>query len=306
MATPVTDKPSHSISGYLAAIGSFILIIFSMVYGFSILSTWPDIPPSSLWTLLLALLSLVAGVLLLLGIYVLQPNQSAVLTLFGSYAGTDSKTGLRWANPLLVKSKISCRLQTRHIETIKVNDASGNPIEIGATIVWHVVDAAKAILVVGDYNQFVELQSETALRKIASSHPYDHWQDGRDEAPGMAAIASLRDGGEEITLSLAAELRGRLVQAGVEVVDARITHLAYAPEIASAMLRRQQASAIVAARRTIVKGAVDLVKEALNGLKDKSIEINDERKAAMVSNMLIVLVGDKDAAPVINTGTLYG
>lgn len=306
MAIPVVDRPAHSISGYLAAIGSFVLIVASMAYAMHIAMLWPDVTQSSVLALFCAIIMLAVGVILLLGIYVLQPNQSAVLTLFGSYAGTDSQTGLRWANPLLAKNKVSCRLQTRHIETIKVNDASGNPIEIGATIVWHIVNPAKAILVVGDYNQFVELQSETALRKTASSHPYDHWQDGREETSEKAAIVSLRDGGEEITLSLADELRSRLFHAGVEVVDARITHLAYAPEIASAMLRRQQASAIVAARRTIVKGAVDLVKEALNRLEDKSIEIDNERKAAMVSNMLIVLVGDKDAVPVINTGTLYG
>ncbi len=306
MSISVTDKPAFTRSGYLAIAGIIAATIIAASMFYYQFMQWEisglNFGPAFVIGIVLVLSAVAAG----FGTYMVQPNESAVLTLFGDYQGTDDATGLRWANPFFSIRRISRRLQTHHIESIKVNDASGNPIEIGAAVVWHVNDSAKALLEVDDYKTYVAMQSETALRKIASGHPYDHWQDMRDNEVAYVPAVSLRDGGEEITINLISELRGRLIVAGIEVIDARITHLAYAPEIASAMLRRQQASAIVAARRTIVRGAVDLVKEALVGLKDKQIEIDDERQAAMISNMLIVLVGDKDATPVINTGTLYG
>lgn len=306
MSLSMTDKPSAAIGGYVPLALAFASLIIGILALAAAFTGEFQHGAAFIAKLVTGIVFLVAFLLALIGIYVLQPNESAVLILFGDYAGTDDRTGLRWANPFFAKRRVSRRLQTHHIETIKVNDASGNPIEIGAAIVWHVFDAAKALLEVDDYRTYVAMQSETALRKIASSHPYDHWQDIRDDATVSADIVSLRDGAEEITESLIGELRGRFARTGIEVTDARITHLAYAPEIASAMLRRQQANAIVSARRTIVKGAVELVKEALTGLKDRSIEIDDVRQAAMVSNMLIVLVGDKDATPVINTGILQG
>lgn len=311
MSTPVTDRAATTTSGYIALFAFIILLILALyLIGSGIAGAAFDPGPSGL-KIIGGILSLIAAALAGLGIYVLQPNQSAVLTLFGDYRGTDNQTGLRWTNPFARKTKVSRRLQTHLIKAIKVNDAYGNPIEIGAAIVWHVKDSAKAVLEVGQYNDFVEIQSESALRKIASSHPYDNWAEKSDDAkPGQDQMAispfSLRDSGEQITDELQTELRKRLERAGLEVIEARITHLAYAPEIASSMLRRQQASAVIAARRTIVKGAVDLVTEALQGLKDRDLEIDSERQMAMISNLLIVLVGDKDASPVINTGTLYG
>lgn len=310
MSTPVTDRAAATTSGYLALFAFIVLLILGIfLIGSGLAGADIDPGPSGL-KIIGGILSIIAAVLAGLGIYILQPNQSAVLTLFGDYRGTDNATGLRWTNPFTRKTKVSRRLQTHLIKAIKVNDAYGNPIEIGAAIVWHVKDSAKAVLEVGQYNDFVEIQSESALRKIASGHPYDNWAEKSDEAkPGQDQIEispfSLRDSGEQVTDELQTELRNRLERAGLEVIEARITHLAYAPEIASSMLRRQQASAVIAARRTIVKGAVDLVTEALQGLKEKDFEIDSERQMAMISNLLIVLVGDKDASPVINTGTLY-
>lgn len=306
MSQSVTDRPAAAGSGYVALACALLLLVVGAGAGLVSILRLADGVPGAGWGLVLGVVAVVAAIVVLTGIYSLQPNESAVLTLFGEYAGTDSNTGLRWANPLYAARKVSCRLQTHHIEAIKVNDALGNPIEIGAAIVWHVRDSAKAVLEVDDFRAFVELQSETALRKIASSHPYDNWTDQHHDDAAAPDVVSLRGGGDEVSESLAEELRGRFLRAGIEAIDARITHLAYAPEIANAMLRRQQAAAVVAARRTIVQGAVELVKEALMGLKDKSIEIDPERQAAMVSNMLVVLVGDKDATPVINTGTLHG
>jgi regulator of protease activity HflC (stomatin/prohibitin superfamily) len=311
MSKPITDSTATATSGYIALIAFLILLVLGIYLVGSGIAGVDFDPAASGLKIIGGIVSIVAAIIAGLGIYILQPNESAVLTLFGNYRGTDNETGLRWTNPFSRKTKVSRRLQTHLIKAIKVNDAYGNPIEIGAAIVWHVKDSAKAVLEVGQYNDFVEIQSETALRKIASSHPYDNWAEKSDDAkPGHDQLAvspySLRDSGEQVTDELQAELRNRLERAGLEVIEARITHLAYAPEIAHAMLRRQQASAVIAARRTIVKGAVDLVTEALQGLKDKNFEIDSDRQMAMISNLLIVLVGDKDASPVINTGTLYG
>ncbi|OWJ66839.1 SPFH domain-containing protein [Inquilinus limosus] len=297
-APAISDRAARTASGYAALALALVILAVPAYLLIAVIRGTAGQDGSRV----IAVLCILAVALIVRGLYVVQPNQSAVLLLFGAYTGTDGQPGLRWANPLASKRKVSRRLQTQEIPAIKVNDAAGNPIEIGAAVVWHVRDAAKAVLQVDDYAGFVRLQSETALRRIASTHPYDDWE---EETAASAGRISLRDGGEQVTDELVQELRQRLERAGIEVVEARITHLAYAPEIAGAMLRRQQASAVVAARRTIVKGAVDLVDEALTGLREKAIEIDPERKAAMISNMLVVLVGDKDATPVINTGTLY-
>jgi regulator of protease activity HflC (stomatin/prohibitin superfamily) len=232
------------------------------------------------------------------GFYMVQPNQGKVLQLFGQYAGTDRNNGLRWANPLYSKKSVSLRVRNFESGRLKVNDSNGNPIEIAAVIVWRVVDTAEAVFEVDDYENYVTIQSEAALRNLATSYPYEH--DTDDER------LSLRSDSNAIALKLKSEVQDRLQKAGVDVLEARLSHLAYAPEIAQAMLQRQQASAVLAARKIIVQGAVGMVADALDQLKVQGVvELDGERKAAMVSNLLIVLCGDQQAKPVINTGTLY-
>jgi regulator of protease activity HflC (stomatin/prohibitin superfamily) len=253
----------------------------------------------------------VAGVVM--GLVVLQPNESLVCLLFGSYVGTEHRPGIWWVNPFNSKNKVSRRLETLESGPLKVNDAVGNPIDIGAVIVWRVEDAAKALLEVASYASYVKSQSETALRRMVSVHPYDSVEteeaDRQGERPASAAIStvSLRDGGDAVIEALLRELRARMEPIGVAVLEARISHLAYSSEIASAMLRKQAASAVVAARRMIVRGAVSIVEDALNELDRKKLAdaLDPERKAAMISNLLVVLVGDREVSPVINTGTLY-
>lgn len=241
-----------------------------------------------------------AFVLLMLvppGFLVVQPNESKVLTLFGRYYGTVKEAGLWWANPFTVKKRLT--LRTRNFETakLKVNDANSNPIEIGAIVVWRVVDTAEAMFEVDDYENYVRVQSESAVRALASSYPYD------SHSTGEPALSSHTD---VVAANLMTQLGERLAKAGVEVKEARISHLAYSPEIAQAMLQRQQASAIIAARYKIVEGAVGMVENALEMLAQKNIlHLDDERKAAMVSNLLVVLCGERGAQPVVNTGTLY-
>ena len=231
------------------------------------------------------------------GFYMVHPNQSAVLQLFGRYEGTDLNNGLRWSNPLYSKQKVSLRVRNFESSKMKVNDNAGNPVEIAAVVVWKVVDSAEAVFEVDDYENFVSIQSESAIRHLASSYAYDA---GNDEA------ISLRSSTDEVTELLKNEIQARLNKAGVLVMEARISHLAYAPEIASAMLQRQQAAAIVAARQQIVEGAVGMVETALQRLSERNvIELDDERKAAMVSNLLVVLCGDHHVQPVLNAGTLY-
>lgn len=232
------------------------------------------------------------------GFYMVQPNQGKVLQLFGQYAGTDRNMGLRWANPLYSKKSVSLRVRNFESGRLKVNDANGNPIEIAAVIVWKVVDTAEAVFEVDDYENYVTIQSEAALRNLATTYPYEH--DTEDER------LSLRSDSNAIALKLKSEVHDRLQKAGVEVLEARLSHLAYSPEIAQAMLQRQQASAVLSARKIIVQGAVGMVADALDQLKAQGvIELDGERKAAMVSNLLIVLCGDQQAKPVINTGTIY-
>ena len=237
--------------------------------------------------------------LVIIGFTVVNPNESSVLVLFGAYKGTIKKNGLFWVNPFFVRKKISLRARNFDSETIKVNDKIGNPIKIGCVLVWKVEDTYKAAFEVDDYVHFVYVQSETALRKLAGIYPYDNFED-------HDAQITLRGGGAEVNHELEEEIRERLEIAGINVIEARINFLAYAEEIAGAMLRRQQATAVVAARFKIVEGAVSMVQMALEQLVEKGIvDFDDEKKAAMVSNLMVVLCGDKDPNPVINTGTLH-
>ncbi len=240
---------------------------------------------------------LVLDVFFLSGLFFVNPNEGRVLQLFGKYVGTCRQEGLRWANPLYMKKRISLRVRNFETSRLKVNDINGNPIEIASIVVWKVVDTAEASFMVDNYEEFVRIQSESAVRNLATQHPYD--------AHGENQI-SLRSHTTEIAEQLKVEIQERLEQAGVQVLEARISHLAYAPEIAEAMLRRQQASAVVAARQLIVEGAVGMVEMALEQLSAKGIiELDHEKKAAMVSNLLVVLCGESSSQPVINTGTLY-
>ena len=242
------------------------------------------------------LFSLVAG-LLLPGLFTVEPNEGKALTLFGTYTGTVRQAGLWWVNPFMQKTSVSLRVRNFETNKLKVNDAHSNPVEIGAIVVWRVTDTAEALYEVNDYVQYVAVQSESALRALASQHPYD--------AHGTEDVA-LSTHQEEVNRGLAGALVDRLAKAGVEVIEARISHLAYSPEIAAAMLQRQQASAIVAARQTIVEGAVGMVELALASLKERDIvDLDGERKAAMVSNLLVVLCSERSTQPVVNTGSLY-
>ncbi|WP_081995168.1 SPFH domain-containing protein [Deinococcus radiopugnans] len=271
----------------------------------------PGVPIFLLWLALVALavwllvsgqflLSVVLGALLffaVIGFFIVQPNQAKVLTLFGRYVGTERRNGMYWTNPLTVRKNVSLRIRNFNSERLKVNDLSGNPIEIAAVIVWRVVDSARATFDVEDYAEFVAIQSETALRHLASQYPYDNYEES-----GM----SLRGNADEVAEALGRELAARLRHAGVEVLEARLSHLAYSPEIAGAMLQRQQASAIIAARQQIVQGAVGMVQMALRELADQNIvELDEERKAQMVSNLLVVLTSERGTQPIVNAGSLY-
>ncbi|MFN7783995.1 MAG: SPFH domain-containing protein [Lysobacterales bacterium] len=233
----------------------------------------------------------------LFGLYMVEPNQAAVLSLFGRYVGTVKDTGLRWNNPFFAKRKVSLRVRNFESGKLKVNELEGSPIEIASVIVWKVVDSAEAVFNVDDYESFVHIQSESALRAMASSYPYEPHNDGD---------IALRSHATEVSRHLTEEIQARLEQAGVEVIEARISHLAYSAEIAQAMLQRQQANAVIAARTRIVEGAVGMVEMALDKLAErKVVELDDERRAAMVSNLLVVLCGDRGPQPVLNAGSLY-
>jgi regulator of protease activity HflC (stomatin/prohibitin superfamily) len=245
----------------------------------------------------LFVLLLAVAIIMLTGLTPVMPGQARVVQLFGRYVGTARQPGLRWFNPFTRRRAVSTRIRNHETAIAKVNDADGNPIEIAAVLVWQVADTARALYEVDDFVQFVNIQAETAVRHIATSYPYD--------SHGNTAL-SLRDNAGEITEKLTAEIGDRVQSAGVHVIESRLTRLAYAPEIAQAMLRRQQADAVVAARTTIVEGAVGMVRLALNRLDEHNVvELDEERKAAMVSNLLVVLCGDRDTQPIVNTGSLY-
>ncbi len=249
----------------------------------------------------IAILMLVL-IVMLFGHFTVQPNEAMVLLLFGAYRGTEIRSGFFWANPFLTKTRISRRARNFDGDKLKVNDKRGNPIEISAVVVWRVKDTAKAAFDVDDYAHFVRVQSESALRHLANDYAYDHGEETDDSSDEF----TLRSSTEEVSEALKTELSHRLAKAGVEVEEARLNHLAYAPEIASAMLRRQQAEAIIAARTKIVHGAVSMVEMAIDGLESHQVvKLDEERKAAMVSNLLVVLCSDSDAQPVVNTGSLY-
>ncbi|WP_433364075.1 SPFH domain-containing protein [Actinoplanes sp. CA-142083] len=248
-------------------------------------------------TVVTGALIIAAVIVALRGLTPVAPGEARVVQFLGRYTGSVRTTGLRWVNPFTTRRRVSTRIRNHQTEVTKVNDADGNPIEIAAVVVWQVSDTAKAVFEVDQFEQFVAIQAETAVRHIANSYPYDAHQAGQ---------TSLRDSADEITQKLAEEIGARVAAAGVTIVEARLSHLAYASEIAQAMLRRQQANAVVAARQRIVEGAVGMVDMALTKLAEESIvELDEERKAAMVSNLLVVLCADRDTQPVVNTGTLY-
>jgi len=289
------ELPVRSLPGIPVLLVALLAIAATVWLFFT--GIWSIKHGGSPWLLVGSLVLAVAVLLLLTGLYSIQPNQAAVLSLFGKYVGTDKEAGLRWNNPFYSKRKISQRVRNFESGKLKVNDLDGSPIEIAAVIVWQVVDASEAVFNVDDYESFVHIQSESALRAMASSYPYDQHDEGQ---------TALRSHPQEISDHLQAQIAERLGTAGVEVIEARISHLAYAPEIAQVMLQRQQANAVIAARTRIVAGAVGMVEMALAELqKNQVVSLDEERKAQMVSNLLVVLCGERGMQPVLNAGSLY-
>ena len=291
----MSEKPTNVLSGYLMLVigialflAGILLAVFTSELNSAFL-IWLTI-------VLVAVASLIFG-----GLFVVNPNDAKVTVLFGNYAGSVRKNGFFWANPFFVKKRFTLRARNLSGDKLKVNDKIGNPIEIGTVIVWQVEDTFKAAFEVDDYEHYVVVQSEAAVRHLAQSYPYDSFEDeGREE--GLTLRASV----DQVNKLLEGELQARLARAGVKVIEARLSHLAYAPEIAEAMLRRQQATAVVAARTRIVQGAVSMVEMALTQLSEKKlVDLDEERRAAMVSNLLVVLCSESAASPVINAGTLY-
>lgn len=279
------EKILHPPSGYL------MLVLTLLAYPIGVFLMF-NVPVAGVVVLLAAFLAT-------FGFFIVNPNEAKILVLFGNYVGTVKESGFKWSNPFYLKSTISLRARNLEGDKIKVNDLLGNPIVIGAVVVWQVADTAQAKFEVDNYVQYVKLQSDAALRHLAGAYAYDHFDDAQQEI-------TLRSGGDLINEKLEAELSERLARAGVTILEARITHLAYAEEIAQAMLQRQQATAMVAARTKIVEGAVGMVDLALKRLAENAIvDLDEEKKAAMVSNLLVVLCSDKAANPVVNTGTLY-
>ncbi len=288
-----TESPANSANG-----------ILMLLIGLLLLAAGPVViaqNPGSAVLLIPGLSAATVGLLLVCGLYSLQPNEGMAIMLFGSYRGTDRKTGLRWVLPWYSRKKISLRVRNLTSDKLKVNDRRGSPIEIAANVVWRVQDSAQALFDVDDYQAFVNIQVDTALRDIASHYAYDHGDE--TDVPEL----TLRADAEDVAGRLREELVGRVSVAGVAIDEARLAHLAYAPEIAGAMLKRQQAEAVLSARRLIVKGAVGMVESALADLNQRGVvDLDEDRKAAMVSNLLVVLCADREAQPVVNTGTLYG
>jgi regulator of protease activity HflC (stomatin/prohibitin superfamily) len=289
--TATSERAAATSNGYAMLI-VLLLSILADIYGIQRLSGAPD-----LLAVGLIVMATLVFLLVMPGFYMLQPNQAVAITLFGEYRGTDRTTGLRWTWPWMAKRKVSVRANNFISEKIKVNDLRGNPIDIAAQIMWRVVDTAQALFDVDDYAQFVRVQVEAAIRAIGSRYPYDDFSHQE---------VTLRGNHEEVGAELRKELQARLNVAGITIDECGFTYLAYATEIAGAMLRRQQAQAVVAARQTLVEGAVGMVEMALALLSEKKVvELDDERRAAMVSNLMVVLCGERDTQPVVNTGTLY-
>lgn len=286
------ERPASTASGYVMLL--VLLVLFAaMIYGITLLVR--DVPGAL--PPLLTIGGAVLAALVSSGFYMLQPNQAAAITLFGDYKGTDRATGLRWVLPWLIRKKVSVRAHNFISDKIKVNDLRGNPIEMAAQIVWRVVDTAQALFDVDDYKEFVRVQVEAAIRAVGARYPYDDF---------THEDITLRGHIDEVGVELLKELRARLSVAGITVDECGFTHLAYAQEIAGAMLRRQQAQAVVAARQTLVEGAVGMVEMALTMLSEKDVvELDDERRAAMVSNLMVVLCGERDTQPIVNAGSLY-
>ncbi len=287
----IQEKARQAQSGYLMLL---VLTLGQLGFAYAIFLA---LRTTSIGGLIAAVLASIVVAILWAGLFMVHPNEAKVLQLFGRYTGTVHDSGLKWANPFYSKTAVSTRVRNFESNKLKVNDSRGSPIEIAAVVVWKVFDTAEALFEVDDYEEFVQIQSESALRNLSTTYPYEpHAGDG----------VALRSHPQEIAQSLRKEIQDRLEQAGVTVIEARISHLAYAPEIANAMLRRQQASAIIAARTQIVSGAVGMVDMALEMLKEKNVvDLDEERKAAMVSNLLVVLCGEEGAQPVLNTGSLY-
>src|SRR5690554_445393 len=298
LAERVQEKPVSAVNGFLmlflglaGLVGAILLLIFGVG------PEGPDMPNS--WLMIgLAIVLFLASFITLLGLFAVQPNEARVLILFGNYIGSQRRSGFWWANPFASKKRVSLRVRNFNSERVKVNDADDNPVEIAAVVVWRVSESAKATFDVDDFEEFVGIQAETALRSLATRYPYDSAGEER---------ASLRENPDELAAALKIELEERLEVAGVDVLEARLTHLAYAPEIAQAMLRRQQAQAVVSARRLIVEAAVGMVEDALTGLAEKGVvELDEEKRAAMANNLMMSLTSESAATPIINTGTLYG
>jgi len=286
------ERPASTVSGYpmlliaLLAIAANVLGVVRLAHN-----------ESGIASLALAIGGTLIFILAISGFYMLQPNQAAVITLFGDYRGSDRATGLRWVWPWMLRPKISIRIHNFTSDRIKVNDLRGNPIEIAANVVWRVSDTAQAMFDVADYRKFIEVQIESAVRTTGSKYPYDDIEHKE---------VTLRGNAELVNADLETELRERVARAGISIDECRLMHLAYAPEIAQAMLRRQQAEAVIAARAKLVEGAVSMVETALQQLSEKKVvELDDERRAAMVSNLMVVLCADRETQPVVNTGTLY-
>ena len=292
----ITEKLKPQYNGWTALAFITLMVLLSVV-GLIYSITWLKYGESGPLPLIFSILSLSFFLVLYGGLFTVEPNEAVVLLLFGKYQGTEKTTGFRWANPLYTKRKISLRMRNFDSDKLKVNDKNGNPIEISAVVVWRVDDSAQAVFQVDDFLEYVTVQSETAIRHSATSYPYD---------TGESDEMSLRASIQEVCHDLKVEIQERVDSAGVVVEEARINHLAYAQEIASAMLQRQQAEAIIAARQKIVEGAVGMVQMALEKLKQDSVlELDEERKANMVSNLMVVLCADKAATPVLNAGSLY-
>jgi regulator of protease activity HflC (stomatin/prohibitin superfamily) len=290
--TATSERPASTMSGY-AMLVVLLLAVLADVFGIQQLGSYGG----GATGFIIVVAATLIFILVMPGFFMLQPNQAAAITLFGEYRGTDRATGLRWTWPWLAKKKLSVRANNFISDKIKVNDLRGNPIEMAAQIVWRVVDTAQALFDVDDYRSFVSVQVEAAIRTIGSRYPYDDFEHQE---------VTLRGNHDQVGAELRTELQARLAVAGITVDECGFTHLAYAQEIAGAMLRRQQAQAVVAARKTLVEGAVGMVEMALTMLSEKKVvELDDERRAAMVSNLMVVLCGERDTQPVVNTGTLY-